>query len=236
MTIYDTCIKITGAFEGSDYDTITGNFDGCGISCGVLQFNLGTGTLQRYILNFCNVDNYRFPVSIRPLKKLSPEDSVKWTKDIMLDANGKVKPEWAASWREFLSDPIVVNLQKRAMDKYFHQAKCIAGQLGLPHDNVRAMAWAFDLSVQSWSLGIERPQINDAQCESIMSMADSKNAPLWLNESLDDTQKLLLIASHLRSLKCNQKWKHAFFVRKATIAIGIGYVNGTVMNFKNILR
>lgn len=236
MTIYDTCIKITGAFEGSDYNTVAGSFDGMGISCGLLQWNVGTGTLQNQILNFCNVDNYRFPTSIRPLQNLSKEDGVKWCKDIMHDQFGKLKPEWIASWREFLSDPVVINIQKRAMDKYFHQAKCIAGQLGLPHDNVRAMAWSFDLAVQSWSLKVDKPQVNDAQCDSIMSMADSKNAPLWLNESLNDTQKILLIASHLRSLKCFPKWKHAFFVRKATIAIGIGYVNGTVMNFKNILR
>ncbi len=236
LSIYDLCLKITSAFEGASFDTVSGNFDSQGLSVGILQFNLGQGTLQRYILNFCDVDNYRFPVSIRPLQKLSPDDSVKWAKDTMLDARGNVLQDWVVSWREFLTDPVIINLQKKACDKYFHRAKEICGELGFSHDNRRAMVFSYDLAVQSWSLGINRPQINDAQCESIIAMADSKNAPLWMDEKLDSCQKILLIASHLRSLKCNPQWQRAFFVRKATIAIGIGYVNGEVKNYKNLLR
>lgn len=235
-TIYDTCLKVTGDFEGSSFDTVTNNFDGQGISLGQLQWNLGTGTLQNNILNKCDLSKYNFPVSVKPLQTLSPSDAVIWAKDVMHDMHGRLKPEWVASWREFLTDPLVINLQKRACDKYFHQAKVICGQLGLPHDNKRAMVWAFDLSVQSWSIKNIRPTINDEQCESIIAKADSKNAPLWMDEKLDDTQKLLLIASHLRSLKCNPQWQRAFFVRKATIAIGIGYVNGELKNFRNALR
>ena len=41
-------ISVTGTFEnsGDPYLGVTGNFDGMGISCGVLQWNIGSNSLQ----------------------------------------------------------------------------------------------------------------------------------------------------------------------------------------------
>lgn len=235
LTIYDTCIKITSALEGTDYSTVTNSFDGMGISCGVLQWNLGTGTLQSFILNKCNLNEYKFPVPITPLQNLSKEDAVIFSKDVMHNEHGILKKEWIDAWKAFLTSPGVINLQKRAIDKYFHQAKCLAGELGMSHDNKHVMAWCFDTAVQSWSLGIGRPEINKSQAENIITIYGTSNSIIWSDLTMNKDQQLLVIASHLRALKCNPRWRNDFFNRKCTIAMKAGYVHGVKYDFKKIL-
>ncbi len=49
--LLDICLKVTGSFEGGTprYDAIAGDFDGAGLSCGLLQWNTGSGTLQKLV-------------------------------------------------------------------------------------------------------------------------------------------------------------------------------------------
>lgn len=234
-TIFDTCIKITSLFEGSNYSTVSENFDGMGLSCGVLQFNLGQGTLQAYILNHINEMAYTFPLPIAPLMYSSKEHAVIWHKDNCCDINGKLKDEWRFAWEMFMVQPEVINLQKQACSKYFQRAKEICGIVGFTHQNRRAMAWAFDLAVQSWSLGIDGPEANRSQAESIIQIYGTDNYMLWNGIDMTEEQQILLIASHLRALKCKPEWRNVFFTRKATIALGIGIVNRQKHDFRKIL-
>lgn len=233
-TIYDTCLKVTADFEGYGYGTITDNFDGQGLSVGIIQFSLGQGTLQNYILNHINEMMYDFPIPITPLIGSTPSQALTWHKDNCLDSNGKLKQEWRDAWAAFMTKPSIINLQKRACDVYFHQAKCIAGRLDLSHDDKRSMAWAFDLAVQSWSLKIDPPIVNKNQAESILEMYDTENYMLWSSVELTEAQQKLVIASHLRALKCKPEWRNNFFTRKATIATGLGIVNGKKYDLKKL--
>lgn len=229
LTIFDLCVQITSSFESTGYGTISSNFDGQGISAGLLQWNIGQGTLQNYILNHVNMMYYdkHFPQSIRPLQELSPKDGVIFCKDIMHDMYGNLKEEWKQGWANFMTEPVIINLQKHAIDKYFHQAKRICGRLGFPHDNRRAMAWSFDVAVQNWSLDIDLPPDHYDQCYNIMTSYDQENLIVWIGEHLEPMQRQLVILSHLRAMKCKPEWRSNVFVRKATIAIGCGWVNKT---------
>ena len=234
-TIYDTCLKITGTFEGAEYSTVSENFDGQGISCGILQWNLGQGTLQAYILNHIDEMYYnQFPISIRPLITSTKEQALVWHKDNCLDVHGKLKTGWRFAWEMFMVQPEIINLQKKACDKYFHRAKEICGMVGLSHQNKRGMAWAFDLAVQSWSFGIDRPEPNMARTESITQIYGTDNLMLWNGLELSEEQQVLVIASHLRALKCRPEWRTNFFTRKATIAIGIGMVGKQKYDFRKL--
>lgn len=235
LPIFDLCVKITSGFEGTDYGTVTGNFDGQGISCGILQWNLGAGTLQKYILNHINLMAHEFPVDMTPLWTMKPRDSVVWAKDMMLDVNGKLKPEWKIAWQKFLTDPTVVNVQKAAIGLYFHQAKCICGFLGFSQDNARAMAFSFDVAVQLWNLDVsQRPAANLEQAKNILQLYDAQNMMIWNEEKLDDCQQILVITSHLQALKAKPEWRKNVFARKATIAVGKGIVNKTKWDFKKL--
>ena len=234
-TIFDTCLQITSTFEGASYGTITGNFDGMGMSAGILQFNVGTGSLQTYILNHINPMSYSFPMPITPLIERPVPEALAWFKSTNLDKNGRLKPEWRRAWRDFMLRPEVVNLQRRACDRYFHRAREIVGALGFKQTNVRAMAWAYDVAVQSWSLGIESPQANREQAQNILSLYGNENFMLWQPQDLSTDQVRLVIASHLRALRCRPEFKIDFFTRKCTIAVGIGIVHKTRRDFRELL-
>lgn len=233
-TVFDICLKVTSDFEGSTYSTITENFDGQGLSVGILQFNIGQGTLAAYILNQVDVMSYdMFPLPISSLRD-KKEAALVWHKDNCCDVYGRLKPEWKKAWQEFLVKPEIINLQKTACGKYFQRAREIAGFLGFSHENKRAMAWAYDLSVQSWSLAINRIEPNFEHAQNIIQSYGSENAVLWANSEMTSDQMSLVIASHLRALKCKPEWRHDFFTRKCTIAMGIGMVHGKKYDFRKL--
>lgn len=229
IILYDLAIQITSAFEGSTYSTVTGNFDGQGISGGVLQWNLGQGTFQNFILNHINPMHYDyFPVPIDRLTKISSDAAVTWAKDVMLYADGSLKPEWRKAWQRFLSEPSVINVQKRAIDPYWHQAKTICSRLQMDQTNARAMCFSFDVAVQNWSLGdINLDFITKDQAYNCLTLYGGENAKIWIEHDLDGIQQKLVVAAHLRALKANPKFRADVFTRKATIAVGEGIVHGT---------
>ncbi len=236
IPIYDLCVHITSAFEGTTYSKVTGNFDGQGISVGLLQWNLGQRTLQDFILNHVDIMAYDyFPLPISNLHRLHPKDAVNWCKDIMLDADGDLLPEWRSAWERFISEPSVINTQKRAIDKYFHQAKRVCGALGFNHEHRRAMAFAFDISVQNWSLNVELPDASVQQAENIITLYGADNAALWLMESMSLEKARLVTAAHYKALAVNPKWRNDVFTRKCTIAMGIGKVHGKVYKLNKLL-
>lgn len=227
LTIYDLCLQTTMSMEGTDFGTVAGNFDGQGVSAGILQWNLGQGTLQSEILNHCNMMSFGyFPLPMDKLNKLSPEIAIGWVKDVMLIDGVHLKSEWKAAWQRFLTEPSVINVQKRSIDKYFHQAKTICSALGFAQENKRAMCFSFDVAVQNWSMSIDVPHTNLDQAYNILSQYGPDNARLWLLEELTEEKAKLVIAAHLRALKCNPKWRSDVFIRKATIAMGLGIVHG----------
>ena len=236
-SIFDTCLNITKQFEGADFDTVTGNFDGQGMSFGILQFNLRSETFQNYILNYVNmmVHDY-FPVKIDYLQKANGQEAVTWAKDIMLDMNGNVKPEWETAWKKFLVNPTVINLQKNACSRYFHQAKCLAGRFGFKQEDRIAMAFFYDCAVQVWSMDSNMMFLGEEQAENILEMYDSDNRTLWIGADLTEWQKRLIIIAHVRAMKCKPEWRNAFFVRKATIALGYGIVNKQKFDFRKSIK
>lgn len=237
QTLFDNCLNITKQFEGADYDTVIGNFDGQGMSFGILQFNLKSETFKNYILAFINHMSYDyFPVSIEPLQKMSGVDSVAWAKDIMIDQYGKVKPEWVKAWKTFLSNPIVINLQKDACSKYFHQAKCLAGKFGFNRENQQAMSFFYDCAVQVWSVDVDFMYSGKDHAENILQSYDAENMALWLGFTPTEDQRKLIIIAHLRALKCKPEWRQAFFTRKATIAVGYGIVNKKKYDFRELFK
>ena len=234
LSIFDLCLRITSTFEGADFGTVTGNFDGMGVSVGILQFNIGTGSLQTYILNHVDPIACDFPVPINPLITLPKDQALSWFKDVAIDAKGKLKSEWRQAFRNFMVRPDVVALQKQACMRYFQRAREIAGALGFSHQNARAMVWAYDLAVQSWSLRIERPEASRQQAENILSLYGTENMMLWQSQQLTDDQVRLVVASHRRALLCTPEWKNDFFTRKCTIAVGVGIVHKTKHDFRKI--
>ena len=100
-----TALQITGSFEGSGYNQISGNFDGQGISAGILQWNYGQGSLQNKILRPL-IDEYgtevideKFPLPVCQTAYMTPKEAIAFAKKYMLDDKGRLRKNWADGWR-----------------------------------------------------------------------------------------------------------------------------------------
>ena len=159
----ETALQITGSFEGCGFGTATGDFDGMGVSAGILQWNLGQNSLQSKILDpyvkkmgTIALDRY-FPRSVFVLLAMPPKQGVEYARKHML--NGKVlKPEWRDAWIKFMLLAEVKEIQMDAASSIASIAFQDAIHSGLR--SKRAFCWFFDVYVQNGSLkGIQKPQM-----------------------------------------------------------------------------
>ena len=104
--LINKALDITGAFEGSGFNQVTGNFDGQGISAGVLQWNYGQGSLQSKILKPIlskygrgAFDMFPNPSAVIDSAYMSASRGKSQAKRYMLTWGGKVKPEWESAWK-----------------------------------------------------------------------------------------------------------------------------------------
>lgn len=168
----ETAMEITGGFEGAKYNTVTGDFDGQGISVGVLQWNYGQGSLQKKILQpFISllgegrVDGY-FPQKVSITADMSPKAAVKYARKHML--NGQLlKPEWAAAWKNFLTSNVIKDIQLTAAGSI--AAKAYQDAVSHNMRSLRAFCWFFDVYVQNGSLkGVNKPELSVAQKMNVL--------------------------------------------------------------------
>jgi hypothetical protein len=241
-----TALSITSVFEGDGYGALSGDFDGMGISAGILQWNFGQGSLQERLLKpFISrhgpIDATKlFPpgLSMDLVAHMNASEAVQAARQHML-ADGKVKSAWAIGWRKFLKDPRVTALQDEACLGVGLRAEGVCKELGLNPDGKRAFCWAFDLVTQNGSLkGVKLAVPDRKAAEDIISWRGAENAPLWqmMLPKATDEQVSLLITSHKRALESNPRWYADVFARKGTIAMGRGIVHGSNIDLEKVFR
>jgi hypothetical protein len=175
-------MEITGSFEGSTFRTVTGDFDGMGISVGVLQWNYGQGSLQKKILqpylarlNAKIMDSY-FPAPVSVTASMSSKDALKYVRKVMLDGK-TLKAGWAAAWSMFLSQETIKTIQLEAAREIADSAyrEAISNNL----TSKRSFCWFFDVHVQNGSMkGINKPELTVPQKMGLWVKAIFGNVPV----------------------------------------------------------
>lgn len=163
MDWVEAALEITGGFEGSTFRTITGDFDGMGVSVGVLQWNYGQGSLQTKILQpYINLKGTRlldsfFPEPISKSATMTAKEAVAFARKVMLDGK-KLKAGWGAAWQRFLSQELIKEIQMQAARSIAARAYQDAVSNNLR--SKRAFCWFFDVHVQNGSMkGINKPEL-----------------------------------------------------------------------------
>jgi hypothetical protein len=209
-------LNMVGLFETSskypEFYTITaGNFDGAGLSFGVLQWNLGQGTLQELlkeisseVLQECFGNLY--PELINMLGKKRNEQ-IQWGNSISLPNKRKIKMEWAKSFEKLGLKKECQDIQVKLFSrKYLVNAKEMFNLCGLTTE--RGLALMVDIAVQNGSLGKAKNKILSG-----------------VNNFTDEVEKMIFIANE-RAIVCNKQWISDVRSRKLTIAKGEGIVHG----------
>jgi len=237
----DSALMITGKYEGSGFGQVTGNFDGQGISAGILQWNYGQGSLQsKILLPLVNkmgaewVDNF-FPVSVSITATMSPRKAKAYAKKHMLTGsifNKKyVDSNWARQWQLFLTQDEVIEVQREACASVASKAFKYCEDHGMM--SAKSFCWFFDIVTQNGSLKGVRKPINLSQYSEYLVDDGGKNFNIWKQHNPSDETKILFIWTCKRVVR--NQWASDVIARKGTIAHGTGVVHGQIHDFRGLI-
>lgn len=245
--LLEVCLEVSGAFEngeGSSYSTVSGNFDGQGLSVGILQWNAGQGTLQsllQFIATKRGTDGWTwmqtfFRSDIHHLAVLKPIEAVQFCLDhYIADGSTKVDPAAAAAWKAFLNTPESIAAQvELATNGVLGRAKTLVGQFCPAYvDRVRPYAFFFDLVTQSGGMQNKKGHVdptNTPDYNQALAFANTQNAKcaaLWQPVlAADPLAQLLVHYAYQRSLLSNPLYVWDACSRRGTIACRAGIVHG----------
>ena len=155
-SLFERCLSVTAEFEGHGFGLLQGNFDGAGLTWGVIGFTLSHGEIQRLLADAEDhmpgtLDRVLGPLADtwRSVTARPRAAQVDWANSISQGA-GKVQadPAWKAAFARLGEEPVIKRLQmQRAYDAYFVPAAATAHRLQLRSE--LGVALAFDCHVQN---------------------------------------------------------------------------------------
>jgi len=148
--------EITASFEGGSYSAIAGNFDNQGLSFGLVQWNIGQGTLQPLLREMAE----KHPEKLREifgdktdelLKMLNgtKEEQLDWAKSINTPDN-KIENSWKSCFIKLGQTADFQEIQRNHLSKYYDKAFEICNKYGLKSEV--GFALAYDIAIQNGSV------------------------------------------------------------------------------------
>jgi hypothetical protein len=217
------CLALTGSFEtGAQppecFCAVTGDFDGQGISFGVLQWNLGQGSLQPLLgevfekhADVCDSIFHEHADTVRALGKASQNEQMDFSRSIQ--NSGRVHEPWKGMLKSLGRTSQFQAIQSTHASKLYNAATKQCTEYGLK--SRRAAALLFDILVQNGS-------ISDPVKAQIF--ADFKQLPDTSAEA-NEVARMVIIANR-RAAAARPEFVDDVRTRKLTIAKGTGTVHG----------
>jgi peptidoglycan hydrolase-like protein with peptidoglycan-binding domain len=207
-------LQLTASFEGHGFTLAVGNFDGAGVTWGIIGFNLKSGTLQQIVLSV-NASNpevvaQAFGANAAQLLQVvqdTPANQIAWANSITVGGRSLAQP-WLGMFAAFGSNPVVQAAQIASVNtKYMTPAIQLAQSYNLVSE--LGLALCFDIRVQNGS-------INPAAAAQIASQQ---------TPGMTESQLLPIIATAVGQ-NANPNYVVDVLSRKMTIATGNGKVHG----------
>lgn len=216
LSLKHRILALTGSFETGKsfpdcFGTVSGNFDKQGMSWGVLQFNLGQGTLQPLLKKI--IEMFPDTVELQDLNKILQKpkgEQIKWA-----SSNVRSGSYWWEFFQELGLNPIVQKIQLEAADHYFKLADHFFKELQLY--SARGYALVFDCAVQNGGIKYRAWQ-------DIQKLFNTMKKEGKTNQELE-VSKMVIIANQVAE-HANTKWIEDVRSRKLCIARGYGLVHG----------
>jgi hypothetical protein len=257
-------LEITGGFEnaGNPWAGVTGNFDGQGISCGIIQWCLGQGDLQVLMTKRVapEVVHKYMPTygdKFLSMCKLSPDDAVEAS--LEFQTGSRVNDGPLAELKELFASPEMVDAQMAWCEGTGTSAMKLATQWAKDtrgaNPTLKEFCWFFDLITENggmkdvWYQNVKHwidihgnlAAAKNAVCKWLSGITKDmygssdahKNASLW-NEVTDMHDIELLILGYLRCRKSRDQFQADVCNRRGTLAIARGYVHGDFYKFEEL--
>jgi hypothetical protein len=256
-------IAVTGGFENASdpYLGIAGDFDGMGLSCGVLQWNMGCNSLQPLVRLAGEA------VVLRAMPLFGKEMWLACTSALDQgcaivrgwQTNATLEPSVEAELRHFLGSPEMRDVQKGRIEAAADKADLIATrwaqELRGGERTAQEFVWFFDIVTQNGSMrGVGFQEVASFIASSGEAKApglicdwlenspatwwghdDSvKNAALW-RDAVPRPQLELFVLGYLRaSIATELRARGIVMNRKGAIATKRGFVNGAFVDFSSL--
>ena len=220
------CLTLTATFETSRgppecFSGVSGDFDGQGISYGVLQWNFGQGSLQPLLTAMLTkhapvmgaVFQSRLSV-LQAALAADGEDLMHFARSIQDLLRHNLNEPWGGMFKSLGRTPEFQAMQVEHARSVFDRAAKLAKQYGIWSE--RAVALLFDIVTQNGSIrDITRAQI----------FADFEAIPVELAREEQEVERMEIV-THRRAEACNSRWVEDVRARKLCIARGSGIVHG----------
>jgi peptidoglycan hydrolase-like protein with peptidoglycan-binding domain len=221
-TVFERALSVTAAFEGHGFSLAQGNFDGAGITWGIIGFTLASGSLAEVLANFGRnhpallSDAFRSnEPKLRAILKSSKDEQLEWATSISIGAHKvRLAEPWRSAFHWLGSFPEARAAQlDLARRKYFDPASEAARAWGL--ESELGIALAFDIYVQNGGL---KPRAAQALLPRRPRESEPAFRKRLANAVADNTPA---------------RWRESVRTRKLAIARGAGIVHGERFNLRH---
>jgi peptidoglycan hydrolase-like protein with peptidoglycan-binding domain len=218
-SLFDVCVNVVSDFEGTGFDRVVGNFDGAGITFGLVGFTLVNGEIRRIL---SAIETLRPGIVATTFGALHPElmsilaasksEQQNWADGISLGATKmEVAKPWKDAFQRIGQFPEARRAQlERAYTVYWQVAQrhIVDFMSGKPLTDQDTGFW-FDVAVQN--------SISQDERNSLMKAASSAKTGEPLREAF-----ATVIADG-----SSPKWRKDVLARKMTYVTGHGTVHGS---------
>jgi hypothetical protein len=214
-TLFERCLSLSADFEGHGFGLIQGNFDGAGLTWGIIGFTLSNGEIQDLVVQVeqaapGTLDRVMGTLANqwRAIASKPRNSQIAWADAISTGPSKEGLPgEWKTAFAKLGEEPVVKRLQmQKAYDDYFVPAAKTARRVKCTSE--LGVALCFDMHVQN---GTSR----------VKAVAEVAAMPPKLTEI--DQRETLANAVADRSAAA---WREDVRTRKLAIARGVGAVHG----------
>lgn len=256
-------LSITCGFEttGDPYMMVAGDFDRMGISCGALQWNIGSNSLQPLIKNVgesvvraampiygvkmweaCTAPVARGLAIVRTFQGKNAKGQL----DLLPAAKAELRALMGTAEVRAQQDLAIDQKAKRA----FELAERWAAERDQTRPSKRLYCWMFDIATQNGSLEGQTPKavaqfiaanrpdkVDDLICDYLKSFKgkghefDARRNGARWRDQATGEKLELLCLTYLRAQTSKPQWRHVVINRKGSIAMGSGWVNSGLRDF-----
>lgn len=246
---------ISSTFEGKggDYANVVGNFDGAYLTCGLLGLTWKYGNQLEILDQYLKKYGPNKLMALMPKSGKEYLEAINsgygegssivasWSK-----GSSKVSEPYKSELSAFWASPEMIELQDEKYEKMmgiFAKKKCLESQsyFNLPKPLFRHFMYWWDQAVLNGTgKTIAFSEAKDVGVKTVINFCKTvdgynkdsmrKNADVWLKQidKVDQDQIHLLKMAFLRALKSRQEFQGTTLMRRGTLALGRGYVNGTL--------
>lgn len=220
------CLALTGSFETGKFfpdcfATVTGNFDGQGMSFGALQWNFGQGTLQPLLKEMFathqNIAAGIFGATLDDLQQAingAKDAALSFADSIQDQVKHTMKDPWKQMFRALGLTREFQAIEVRGAAAYYEKGIRLCENYGLWSERGRALM--FDICVQNGSI---------ADSVRALIMADFGKLPQSASPEETELARMRIVANR-RAEAANPKMVEDVRRRKLCIAEGKGNVHG----------